>query len=120
MLVAKSSCNMTSQSLATSLHATLLAPHCVAVRYSPVVSEIEVGELLCDSLVNAEDASTLAFVLLEGERVVADQTSYTVKDGEAFTDGIGRKVCLGHVSTRYTVPQTCMVAYKERYIGRRR
>lgn len=50
------------------------------------------GELLCDSLVNAEDAATLSFVLLEGERVVADQTSYTVTDGDAFSDGIGRRV----------------------------
>lgn len=94
MLVAKSSCNMTSQSLATSLHATLLAPHCVAVRYSPVVSEIEVGELLCDSLANAEDADALSFVLLNDNRVIAVQTSYTVIDGSAFTDGIGRKACL--------------------------
>lgn len=51
------------------------------------------SELLCDTLANAEDAAALSFVLLEDERVVAEQTSYTVTGGEAFTDGIGRKVC---------------------------
>lgn len=52
------------------------------------------SELLCDTLANAEDAAALSFVLLEDERVIAEQTSYTVTDGEAFTDGIGRKVCV--------------------------
>ena len=52
------------------------------------------GELLCDSLANAEDADALSFVLLNDNRVIAVQTSYTVIDGSAFTDGIGRKACL--------------------------
>lgn len=73
-----------------------------AVRHSPcaphfcctVMSEIQVGELLCDSLANAEDAPALSFILLDGERVVAEQTSYTVTGGDPFSDEIGRQVCL--------------------------
>ena len=51
------------------------------------------GELLCDSLLDAEDAAALSFVLLQNETIVAEKSSYTAIDGGAFTDGIGRKVC---------------------------
>lgn len=56
------------------------------------MSEIELAELLCDTLVDAEDAAVLNFALLNGEAVIAERTSYTVTDGDAFTDGITRKV----------------------------
>lgn len=58
----------------------------------PVVSPIEMGELLCDTLGEAEDADALSFVLLNNESVIAEKSSFTVATGDAFTDSIGRKV----------------------------
>lgn len=58
----------------------------------PVVSPIEMGELMCDSLILAEDANALSFVVTNNEIVVAEKLSYTEISGEAFTDNIGRKV----------------------------
>lgn len=93
-------------------HCPHVLPPCFTVCCALVVSSIQLGELLCDSLVNAENAESLSFVLLEDERVVAQQTSYVVTDGDAFSDGIGRKVrlqrqqctvvhiCLGNVRCR--------------------
>lgn len=49
--------------------------------------------MLCDTLAEAEDAAVLSFILLENETIVAEKSSYTVTDGDAFTDGVGRKVC---------------------------
>ncbi|CAN0434427.1 unnamed protein product, partial [Laminaria digitata] len=63
-----------------------------------VVSEVQFGELLCDSLVNAEDADALSFPLINNERVIAEKTSYTVTNGDAFTDDIGRRVWTGEVT----------------------
>lgn len=61
-------------------------------RSTTVVSPVEVGELLCDTLEEAEDAAFLSFLLLENESIVAEKSSYIVTSGGAFTDGIGRKV----------------------------
>lgn len=53
------------------------------------------GELLCDTLVEAEDADALSFVLLNNESVIAEKSSFTVVTGDPFTDDIGRKVWHG-------------------------
>ena len=58
------------------------------------MSPIEVGELLCDTLADAEDAAALSFALLQNETVTAEKSYYAVTNGEVFTDGIGRKVCV--------------------------
>lgn len=55
---------------------------------------MEVGELACHTLVVAEDASTLSFITHENESIVAERSSYTTTSGDAFTDGIIRKVCV--------------------------
>lgn len=53
---------------------------------------VEVGELLCDTLEVAEDAAFLSFIIHEGDTIVAEKSSYTVAEGDSFTDGIGRRV----------------------------
>ena len=58
----------------------------------PVLGSVEVGELACHTLVVAEDASMLSFITHESESIVAERLSYTVTSGDAFTDGIVRKV----------------------------
>ena len=95
---------MNKSTSAFRAHALLQTTRCLATgpcpaTYTPfssstaVTSPIEVGELLCDSLLDAEDAAALSFVLLQNETIVAEKSSYTAFDGGAFTDGIGRKVC---------------------------
>lgn len=52
------------------------------------------GELLCDTLEEAEDADALSFLLLNDESVIAEKSSFTAATGDPFTDNIGRKVCM--------------------------
>ena len=56
-----------------------------------VTGAVELGEISCASLENATDASALAMTM-NGERLVAGQTSYSFTDGEIFDDGVGRHV----------------------------
>lgn len=67
-----------------------------------VVPPVKVGKLLCDTLVLAEGAGLLSFTVHERETIVAEQLSYTVMDGGAFTDGIGRKVSTANAQTSAT------------------
>ncbi|CAN0061623.1 unnamed protein product, partial [Ectocarpus sp. 12 AP-2014] len=62
-----------------------------------VLGEVQLGELLCDSLVQAEDAPLLQFALSANETIIANQTSYTVVSGETFTGGVGRRIWNGVV-----------------------
>ncbi|CAM9251578.1 unnamed protein product, partial [Ectocarpus sp. 12 AP-2014] len=62
-----------------------------------VTSSIEVGELLCESLVEAPESTLLRFAINSNETVVATRTSFSVVDGDVFTDSIDRKVWIGDV-----------------------
>ncbi|CBN79561.1 conserved unknown protein [Ectocarpus siliculosus] len=62
-----------------------------------VLGEVQLGELLCDSLVQAEDAPLLQFALSANETIIANRTSYTVVSGETFTGGVGRRIWNGVV-----------------------
>ncbi|CAM9859654.1 unnamed protein product, partial [Ectocarpus fasciculatus] len=62
-----------------------------------VTSSIEVGELLCESLVEAPESTLLRFAITSNETVVATRTSFSVVDGDVFTDSIDRKVWIGDV-----------------------
>eukprot|EP00904_Undaria_pinnatifida_P008030 jgi/Undpi1/4357/HiC_scaffold_17.g07723.m1 len=88
-----------------------------------VTGAVELGEISCASLENATDASALAMTM-NGERLVAGQTSYSFTDGEIFDDGVGRHTLLLKITKRNndgtatvvkTVPclgsttQTCVV-----------
>ncbi|CAM9223389.1 unnamed protein product, partial [Ectocarpus sp. 6 AP-2014] len=62
-----------------------------------VTSSIEVGELLCESLLEAPESTLLRFAINSNETVVATRTSFSVVDGDVFTDSIDRKVWIGDV-----------------------
>lgn len=57
-----------------------------------VVGSVDLGEVMCDSLVVAEDAVSLSFVIHE-ETLVAERSSYTFTPGGIFEDGLDRHVC---------------------------
>ncbi|CAN0355754.1 unnamed protein product [Ascophyllum nodosum] len=59
------------------------------------VQSIQLEELLCESLVNAEDAPVLQFSVDPNEKFIANQNSFTVLNGSIFDDGINRKVWTG-------------------------
>eukprot|EP00752_Nemacystus_decipiens_P018442 g16533.t1 len=59
--------------------------------------EIELGELLCDSLDEASGSSQLRFAMSSTETVTAERTSYTEYDGDVFSDSNDRKVWRGDV-----------------------
>ncbi|CAM9390565.1 unnamed protein product, partial [Hapterophycus canaliculatus] len=56
--------------------------------------DIELGELLCDSLDGAEDSELLRFVMSSTETVTAQRTSFTVVGGDVFSDDVNRKTFL--------------------------
>ena len=56
------------------------------------MGSVELGELLCKSLAEAEDAAALSFLVLSEERVVAGRTAYGFTAGDIFTDSVGRHV----------------------------
>lgn len=57
-----------------------------------VVGSVELGELLCESLENAEDAGALSFLILDNDNIIAEKTSYVYTPGDIFSDGTGRHV----------------------------
>ncbi|CAM9236632.1 unnamed protein product [Ectocarpus sp. 13 AM-2016] len=52
-----------------------------------VVGDIELGELLCDSLNDAPGASLLRFTISSDTTVIAECTSYSSIDGSVLPDG---------------------------------
>ncbi|CAM9703792.1 unnamed protein product, partial [Scytosiphon promiscuus] len=62
-----------------------------------VLGEVQLGELLCESLDLAEGAPLLQFALSANETILANQTSYVEISGEIYTGGIGRKIWAGTV-----------------------
>eukprot|EP00752_Nemacystus_decipiens_P004376 g3999.t1 len=62
-----------------------------------VVGHVELGELLCGSLVDAPDATLLRFSISSTETVIAQRTSYSTVDGSVMHDGKGRKLWMGEV-----------------------
>ncbi|CAM9635177.1 unnamed protein product [Scytosiphon promiscuus] len=62
-----------------------------------VRKDIELGELLCDSLGDAPGSTLLRFAFSSTETVTAERTSFSVIGGGAFTDGQERKVWKGDV-----------------------
>ncbi|CAN0243372.1 unnamed protein product [Ascophyllum nodosum] len=62
------------------------------------VHNVQLGELMCDSLPNAEDAPALAFPISPNETITANKKFYTVHDGTTFADCISRKVWTGEVA----------------------
>ncbi|CAN0210802.1 unnamed protein product, partial [Ectocarpus sp. 6 AP-2014] len=62
-----------------------------------VVGDIELGDLLCDSLEDASDSSLLRFAISSTETVVAERTSYSFIDGNVLPDGNTRKTWMGEV-----------------------
>eukprot|EP00904_Undaria_pinnatifida_P008308 jgi/Undpi1/4607/HiC_scaffold_18.g07961.m1 len=63
-----------------------------------VVGHVQLGELACESLVAAQNASRLQIALSADEVVVAEQSSYTVVAGDTFTDGLRRHTWAGVVN----------------------
>ncbi|CAM9507519.1 unnamed protein product [Ectocarpus fasciculatus] len=62
-----------------------------------VVGDIELGELLCDSLEDAPGSSLLRFTISSNETVIAERTAYSSVDGSVLPDGNTRKTWLGDV-----------------------
>ncbi|CAN0216102.1 unnamed protein product, partial [Ectocarpus sp. 8 AP-2014] len=62
-----------------------------------VVGDIELGELLCDSLEDAPGSSLLRFTISSTETVIAERTSYSSIDGSILPDGNTRETWLGEV-----------------------
>ncbi|CAM9941892.1 unnamed protein product [Ascophyllum nodosum] len=60
-----------------------------------VVGDVQIAEVLCDTLVEAEGASSLTFTFSPGENIVVDKAFYTEHSGDVFTDGLSRKVWAG-------------------------
>eukprot|EP00904_Undaria_pinnatifida_P008029 jgi/Undpi1/4356/HiC_scaffold_17.g07722.m1 len=82
-----------------------------------VVGPVELGTLSCNSLANAANAAAVGMTI-HGERIVADQTSYTLVDGGIFDDGISRHVWTGEVSDPEqaedeAVPRTVSLSWGE-------
>lgn len=65
------------------------------------MGSVELGELLCESLRNAEDADALLFLVLNDERVIAEKSTYTFTTGDIFTDGVGRHVRMGVIFAQF-------------------
>eukprot|EP00903_Cladosiphon_okamuranus_P011188 g10557.t1 len=63
-----------------------------------VIGEVQLGELLCDSLVEAENAPLLQFAISANETLVVNRTSYSVASGETFTGGVARRMWIGTVT----------------------
>ncbi|CAM9379081.1 unnamed protein product, partial [Hapterophycus canaliculatus] len=56
--------------------------------------DIELGELLCNSLDGAQGSTLLRFAFSSTETVTAERTSFSVIAGDVFTDGKDRKTFL--------------------------
>ncbi|CAM9863780.1 unnamed protein product [Ectocarpus sp. 4 AP-2014] len=80
-----------------------------------VTSSIEVGELPCESLLEAPESTLLRFAINSNETVVATRTFLSVVDGDALTDSIDRKVWIGDVvdpaPPSYSVPSTISMTW---------
>lgn len=63
---------------------------------------MELGTLSCNSLANAANAAAVGMTI-HGERIVADQTSYTLVDGGIFDDGISRHVRFTYYFGRFAL-----------------
>ncbi|CAN0121836.1 unnamed protein product [Ectocarpus sp. 4 AP-2014] len=66
-------------------------------KLTTVVGDIELGELLCDSLEDASDSSLLRFTISSTETVIAERTFYLSVDGNVLQDGNTRKTWLGEI-----------------------
>lgn len=55
------------------------------------MGSVDLGEVICDSPVAAEDAPALSFVVHE-ETLVAERSSYTFTPGSIFEDDADRHV----------------------------
>ncbi|CAM9764939.1 unnamed protein product, partial [Ectocarpus sp. 4 AP-2014] len=74
-----------------------------------VVGDVELGELLCDSLEDASDSSLLRFTISSTETVIAERTSYSSIDGSVLSDGITRKSFLLKLVSRNSDGSTSIV-----------
>lgn len=59
--------------------------------HNTVVGPVELGEITCAALDDAVDAPSVSLTIHD-ERIIAKQSSYSLTDGSAFDDGIGRHV----------------------------
>ncbi|CAN0166407.1 unnamed protein product [Ectocarpus sp. 6 AP-2014] len=73
-----------------------------------VVGDIELGELLCDSLEDAPGASLLKFTISSIETVIAERTSYSSIDGSVLPDGNTRKVGRPNPFDQSRIFRTCL------------
>eukprot|EP00904_Undaria_pinnatifida_P006454 jgi/Undpi1/2939/HiC_scaffold_14.g06316.m1 len=64
------------------------------------VGNVELGQLVCDSVDDALDSTLLRFAISSNETVIAERTTYEVYGGSVFTDGKERKTFLLQVVTR--------------------
>ncbi|CAN0145382.1 unnamed protein product [Ascophyllum nodosum] len=60
-----------------------------------VVGNLTVGVLNCENLDGAEDTTTLEVAVTPKETIVVERTSFTFLPGDAFDDGVARKVWAG-------------------------
>ncbi|CAM9367517.1 unnamed protein product, partial [Ectocarpus sp. 12 AP-2014] len=73
------------------------------------VGDIELGELLCDSLEDASDSSLLRFTISSTETVIAERTAYSSIDGNVLPDGNTRKTFLLKLVSRNSDGSTSIV-----------
>eukprot|EP00903_Cladosiphon_okamuranus_P019467 g17901.t1 len=85
--------------------------------HTTVVGQVELGELLCDSLNDASGATLLRFAISSTETVIAERTSYSTIDGSVMPDGKGRKLWMGEVvhpePLAGSVPRSVSVAWTD-------
>eukprot|EP00752_Nemacystus_decipiens_P014856 g13227.t1 len=82
-----------------------------------VVGDVQLGELLCDSLESASGATLLRFAISPTEAVIAQRTSYTSVDGSVLPDSKERKLWMGEVvdpePPAGSVPRTVSMAWTD-------
>eukprot|EP00752_Nemacystus_decipiens_P014855 g13226.t1 len=82
-----------------------------------VVGDVQLGELLCDSLASASGATLLRFAISPTEAVIAERTSYTSVDGSVLPDSKERKLWMGEVvdpePPAGSVPRTVSMAWTD-------
>ncbi|CAN0208196.1 unnamed protein product, partial [Ectocarpus fasciculatus] len=74
-----------------------------------VVGDIELGELLCESLEDAAGSSLLRFTISSTETVIAERTSYSSIDGSILPDDNTRKTFLLKLVSRNSDGSTSIV-----------